>query len=321
MSVVPAQGGEPRVVRARGKGDYAYWPQFLPDGEHFLYALESSSPNGAGFYIGSLDGKLHRKLLGPGSKAIVAAGYFLFNRGDVLYAQEFDAGSLELRGSPAPLSDHILMFGTSVGASFFASLSRGPNDVLAYRTGSTGSDAELTWFDRSGNRISTLGRAAQFSNPALTPDGKWMAAGRRDAQGARDLWLFDLGRETNTRLTFDPADETNPAFSPDGKQIAFTGSARSHRDIYVMDAHGTRAPGLLLESPEEKNVEQWSPDGKYLVYNTNPTPGAPQDLYVLPLFGETQADRHADLSLHGGHGTDLAQRQMAGVSIQRIGHV
>jgi hypothetical protein len=53
-----------------------------------------------------------------------------------------------------------------------------------------------------------------------------------------------------------------------------------------MDAHGTRVPELLLESPEQKNVEQWSPDGKYLVYNTNPTPGTPQDLYVLPLFGD-----------------------------------
>ena len=213
-------------------------------------------------------------------------GYLVFSRGDVLYAQEFDSRSLELRGQPAPLSDHVLTFGTSVGANFFASLSRGPNDVLAYRTGSTGSDVELTWFDRSGNRISTLGPAAQFSNPALSPDGKWMATGRRDAQGGRDLWLFDLGRGTNTRLTFDPADEFNPTWSPDGKQIAFTGTSRGHRDIYVMDAHGTRAPELLLESPEEKNVEQWSPDGKYLVYNTNPTPGAPQDLYVLPLFGD-----------------------------------
>ena len=42
-----------------GRANYAqYWPQFLPDGEHFLYAFQSSSPNGNGFYIGSLDGKL-----------------------------------------------------------------------------------------------------------------------------------------------------------------------------------------------------------------------------------------------------------------------
>jgi len=208
--------------------------------------------------------------------------YLVFSRGDVVYAQEFDSKSLELRGLPTPLADHVLTFGTSTGANFFASLSRGPKDVLAYRTGSTGSDVELTWFDRSGNRISTLGPPAQFSNPALSPDGKWMATGWKDAQGDRDVWLFDLGRGTNTRLTFDPADEFNPAWSPDGKQIAFTGTSRRHRDIYVMDAHGTRAPELLLESPEPKNVEQWSPDGKYLVYNT----GTPQDLYVLPLFGD-----------------------------------
>jgi Tol biopolymer transport system component len=287
LDAVPAKGGERRVVRALGQGEHVqYWPQFLPDGEHFLYALQASSQDDTGFYIGSLDGKVRRKLLGADTKAIVVDGYLLFSRGDGLYAQEFDSRSLELRGQATPLADHVLTFGTSTGANFFASLSRGPNDVLAYRTGSTGADAELAWFDRSGNRISRLGPTAQFSNPALSPDGKWVATGRRDAQGGRDLWLFDLGRGTNTRLTFDPADEFNPTWSPDGKQIAFTGTSRGHRDIYVMDAHGTRAPEVLLESPEQKNVEQWSPDGKYLVYNTNPTPGTPQDLYVLPLFGD-----------------------------------
>jgi Tol biopolymer transport system component len=287
LYAVPAQGGERRVVRALGQGEYTqYWPQFLPDGEHFLYAFQSSVQDDNGFYIGSLDGKVRRKLLGPDTKAIALDGYLMFSRGDVVYAQEFDYKNLELRGQPTPLSDHVLTFGTSYGANFFASLTRSPNDVLAYRTGNTGSDVELTWFDRSGNRLSTLGPAAQFSNPALSPDGKWIATGRRDTQGGRDLWIFDFGRGTNTRLTFDPADELNPAWSPDGKQIAFTGTSRHHRDIYVMDAHGTRAPELLLESATDKNVEQWSPDGKYLVYNSGTSQGAPQNLYVLPLFGD-----------------------------------
>jgi serine/threonine protein kinase len=284
---VPAQGGESKVVRVPGKGEYnQYWPQFLPDGEHFLYALQSSSQDNDGFYIGSLDGKLRRKVLERDTKAIAVDGYLVFSRGDALFVQEFDSNGLELRGQPARLADHVLTFGTSFGANFFASLSRGPNSVLAYRTGSTGSDVELTWCDRSGNRTSTLGMKSQFYSPALSPDGKWMAVGRRDGRETRDLWLFDLDRGTNTRLTFDPADELNPTWSPDGKQIAFTGTSKGQRDIYVMDAHGTRAPELVLASPEEKNVEQWSPDGKYLVYNTHAATGQPQNLYVLPLFGD-----------------------------------
>jgi serine/threonine protein kinase len=287
LYAVPAQGGERRVVRPLGPGElYQYWPQFLPDGEHFLYRFELSSQDDNGFYIASLDGKLRRKLLGSDAKAIAVDGYLLFSHADILYAQEFDSRSLELRGQPTQLSDHVLTFGTSAGANFFASLRSGPNDVLAYRTGSTGSDDELAWFDRSGNRISTVGPTAQFSNPALSPDGKWMAIDRRAVQGRRDLWLFDLNRGTNTRLTFDPADELNPVWSPDGKQIAFTGTSRGHRDIYVMDAHGTRPPELVLESAEAKNVEQWSPDGKYLVYNTNTVQGAQQNLNVLPLLGD-----------------------------------
>jgi eukaryotic-like serine/threonine-protein kinase len=37
LTAVPAQGGERMVVRALKQGEYTqYWPQFLPDGEHFL---------------------------------------------------------------------------------------------------------------------------------------------------------------------------------------------------------------------------------------------------------------------------------------------
>jgi Tol biopolymer transport system component len=209
-------------------------------------------------------------------------GYVLFNRGDTLYAQPFDAKRIELKGDPVPLADHVLTFGTAAGANFFTS----SNGVLAYRTGAPGADFELAWFDRSGKRLSTIGSPAQFTNPALSPDERWLAVGKMDPQTkTRDLWLYDLVRGTNTRLTFDPGDDLNPVWSPDGKQIAFSAKRKGERDIYLMDANGTREPEIVLQTSLQKNVEQWSPDGKFLVYNSQP-PNTNPDLYVLPLSGE-----------------------------------
>jgi eukaryotic-like serine/threonine-protein kinase len=284
LVMVPAQGGEPKLIRALGKGELAqYWPQFLPDGKNFLYRSEAEKRDESGVYVASVDGKIRRKLLGADSKAIAVDGHLLFSRGDVLFAQPFDFNSLELAGEPVQLADHVLTFGNAAGTNFFAS----SNGVLTYRTGTGGSDVQFTWFDRSGNRLSVIGQGGQFTNPALSPDGKWLAAGRADRQvgGTRDLWLYDLVRGTNTRLTYDPGDETNAAWSPDGNRIAFSAKRQGERDIYIMDAHGTREPELLLQTPVQKNVEQWSPDGKYLVYNSQ-APGAAADLYVLPLVGD-----------------------------------
>jgi Tol biopolymer transport system component len=284
---VSAQGGEPKPVEGGSKRDLAqYWPQFLPDGKHFLYNVESDPRDDGGVYAGSLDGGARKKLLGRDSKGVYAGfDYLLFNRGDTLYAQPFDPKRIELKGDPVPLAEHLLTFGTTAGANFFTS----SNGVLAYRTGTHGADFELAWFDRSGKRLSGIGSPAQFSNPALSPDERWLAVGKMDLKIlTRDLWLYDLARGASTRLTFDPGDDLNPAWSPDGKQIAFTAKRKGERDIYLIDANGTREPELLLQTPKRKNVEQWSPDGKYLVFNLEAS-DTNSDLYLLPLSGERKA--------------------------------
>ena len=284
---VPAQGGEPRTLEKPLKGERVrYWPHFLPDDEHFLYNSENERQEETGVYIGSLNGGIRKKLLGPDTKAVHAGlGYMLFSRAANLYAQSFDARRMELTGDAAPLAESLLTFGTAAGANFFAS----SNGVLAYRTGNSGADSQLIWFDRSGKPAGTVGTPGQFTNPALSPNEKWLAVGKLDMQAkSRDLWLYDLTRGTSTRLTFDPADDLNPAWSPDGSRIAFTSNRRGHRDVYTMDASGTREPEILLESPLQKNVEQWSPDGKYILLNLQ-APNKPADLYLVPVMGERTA--------------------------------
>jgi Tol biopolymer transport system component len=107
-------------------------------------------------------------------------------------------------------------------------------------------------------------------SPALSGDGKRLAVAIRDpGSGRRDIWVFDLERDTASRLTFDPADDLNAAWSPDGTRIAFTSDRRGHRDLYVKKADGTGPDDLLLESATPKSIENWSPDGRWIAYNEN----------------------------------------------------
>jgi len=138
--------------------------------------------------------------------------------------------------------------------------------------------------------MGTLGGVADYSNPALSPDGNRLAIGIRDPSTAkRDVWILDLVRDTTSRFTFDPADDFNPAWSPDGARVAFTSDRRGHRDLYVKNASGTGEDELLLSSGLAKNVEDWSRDGQWIVFNES-VPGSGNDVVALSLESRKTQD-------------------------------
>jgi len=284
---VPAAGGDPKLLLPLAEGEFAQmWPVFLPDGKHYLYLSLGNRPNQQGIYAASLDSSERKFIVATNANAAyVQSGQLLFMRGDVLMAQPFDLKSLTLGGEPRPVADHIEMAQNSTFPN--ANFSASSNGVLVWHRNTQSSQSLLQWFDRSGKRLGVVGEAAEYSNPALSPDDTKLAVGIRNPQTkTRDIWIFDLLRGTRTRLTFDPADDLDSIWSPDGTRIAFSSNRLGQRDIYQKPADGSGSEELLLGGKGGgKNVEDWSPDGKYLIYNFQPT-GAYAHLYVLPLDGD-----------------------------------
>ena len=287
LSTVSAAGGDPKPLRPLADGETAQmWPEFLPDGKHYLYLSLGDRPNQQGIYAASLDSSERKFIVATtANAAYVQSGQLLFMRGDVLMAQPFDLRSLTLGGEPRPVADHIEMAQNSGFPS--ANFSASPNGVLVWHRNTQSSQSLLQWVDRSGKRLGVVGEAAEYSNPALSLDDTKLAVGIRDPQTkTRDIWIFDLLRGTRTRLTFDPADDLDSVWSPDGRRIAFTSNRLGQRDIYQKPADGSGSEELLLGGKGGgKNVEDWSRDGKYLLYNYQP-PGPSAQLYVLPLDGD-----------------------------------
>ena len=84
----------------------------------------------------------------------------------------------------------------------------------------------------------------------------------------------------STKLTLDPADDMNPVWSPDGARVAFTTFRKGNADVFVKNANGVGAETPLLDSSADEFVEDWSKDGRSLIYKL--AQGEFEDLYVLP---------------------------------------
>jgi serine/threonine protein kinase len=280
---VPAGGGSAvevtRVDPPRQTGHR--FPRFLPDGRHFLF-FALGTPESQGVYLGSLDSMDARRLFQADGAAVFAPpDQVLFPREGALWAQRLDPDTLEPVGDSLPVAKSV-----AVDPNLFANvaLSASAAGPVAYRA--SGVQGQLTWFDRSGRQIGTVG-GRDMDQPAdirLAPDGRSVAF-RRMVAGNIDVWLMDIARGILRRFTSDPAREYETAWSPDGSRIAFSSDRNGVLDLYEKAVDRAGAESLLLESPEHKNIYDWSLDGRYILY-TSQSAKTGEDLWVLPLEGD-----------------------------------
>ncbi len=255
------------------------WPVFLPDGRRFLYAATSGRTDAQGIHVASLDsGQVTRVMPATANVAFVPPGFLVFPLGGRLMVQAYDWQRSRLTGEAMQVAEMVA--GTELAAYFSA-----VPDALAYISAPAGPTA-LVWIDRKGNRLGSVGVPGEYYGPQLSPDERTLAVSRRDlATQTRDIWLVDLARGAQSRLTFDPSDDFNPTWSPDGTRIAFTSARKGQRDIYEKAAGRIGEERLILSSAIEKNMECWSPDGRLLLFNVLSGDGKRQ-VWALPLEGE-----------------------------------
>src|SRR5215475_15565085 len=67
---------------------------------------------------------------------------------------------------------------------------------------------QMTWVDRSGKTIETVGPGGPYRGPDVAPDGKRFVVHRHDEMdqsrnGGGDVWLFESGSGPGKRLAGD----------------------------------------------------------------------------------------------------------------------
>ena len=273
---VPASGGEavpatrPDQERFRGSAVSPRRPALL--------ALFARIREMQGIFLGELDSPDQTRIAAADTAAVyMPPGYLLYIRQESLVAKRFDISKYVLSGDAVTVAEPVGWDG-AIGSGAFSVAATG---VIAYRSSGPGS-RQLTWFDRAGKPVGVVGAADANSlqYPVLSRDGHRVVVDRTVLNN-RDVFIVERSRGEPTRLTFSAKTDAAPIWSPDGSRIVYRSSRDNFYDLYEKSSSLEGAETLLYESDAPKIPNDWSPDGKALLF-VSQNPETSNDLFVLP---------------------------------------
>ena len=269
---VNADGSDNRIVLPfTDKEEQTHrWPLFLPDGEHFLFWAgnfsNSKDDRYGGIYFGSLASKEKKQVA-------LCHSSFGYDAHDLYFADgQRQLVSMALNPSAGTVSGSPVVVGSSVGlqpSTYWAALTAAENGTVVYNTGVGAVLSVLTWIDRSGKELGSIGEPGEIANPTLSPDGKRVVVDMADLKANNvDLWLESTNGGGNTRFTFDPAEEVDGVWSPDGSQVAYRIALEDGTSVLVKSANGMEKERFLAKGDpiNDTVLNSWSPDGRQILY-------------------------------------------------------
>ncbi len=275
LQQVGGAGASTKVItrpdRTLGEADHL-WPERLPGGRAVLFTITAVTGglDAAQVAVLDLQSGTHRLLLRGGSHAHFVSdglpprnegGHLVYAAAGRLRAVPFDLARLEVRGTPVPIISDVVT--TSIGAMDAVVAGDG---TLAYVSGAVSAEQTrtLVWVDRQGRETPIPAAARSYVYPRLSPDGTRMAVYSADQE--LDLWVWDLGRTTLTRATFDTAIDAFPVWTPDGHRVIFSSDRTGARNLFWQPADGAGPVERLTESPNTQHATDVSPDGQRLIF-------------------------------------------------------
>jgi Tol biopolymer transport system component len=267
---VPAGGGTATDItmldQEYGETNHRF-PYFLPDGQHFVFAAVVGTCCPAArpgrLRIGSLADTATTVLIEQESSAIFASGHLLFSSqpSGALLARPFDAATGTFTGDAFPVAQDVASEG-----SRYISVSASDTGLLVFVPGGYAQrPSQLTWFDRAGQALATIGEPDRIAALSLSSDERRVVvAAGMDA--GRDLFIVDVDSGTRTRFTFDLDLEVSALWSPDDRWVAFGSSRSGQQFLRRKLASGTADAETLVEDRTRMRPATWSPDGRHLLY-------------------------------------------------------
>jgi Tol biopolymer transport system component len=233
------------------------WPQFLPDGQRFVFVARSGRPDRSSAYLGFLDGRPPVRLMESSSQVRYAAGHLVYVQDDTVVARAFDDARLTLVGDPIRIADGAGSQGTSLRSRFSIS----DNGVLVHQVQEPPL-FNLRWYDRTGQAGATLGAPDTVANLRISPDATRVLIDRADnPRGGRSVWLMDIATGRRSPVTFGESDDWQPIWSRDGERVLFGSFRNGPLDLYQRPANGATPDAVLVASEVQKEPSDWSRDG------------------------------------------------------------
>jgi Tol biopolymer transport system component/predicted Ser/Thr protein kinase len=281
LQQVPDAGGAQHSMTRFEKRDVSHrWPEFLPGGKGVLFdaGLGPFNFTNAEVAVQSVGTSERRNLIQGGMNPRYApSGHLLYAQGGSLMAVPFDSKRLEVTGAAVPVVEGVLQSPLSGHAQYSFSAT---GSLVYVPGGIQAAQSRLVWVSRNGAEQPLVAPPRAYQNPRLSPDGRRIATAIQDQEA--QVWLYDLARETLTRLTFEGNTNTAPVWTPDGKRIAFQSNKEGQLNIFWQLADGSGGLERLTTSEYLNTPMSWSADGQLLAFmEINPT--TERDIWVLRL--------------------------------------
>jgi serine/threonine-protein kinase len=282
FSRIPSAGGEATPVTELAPGEVVHrWPQVLPGGKAVIFSAYTSmyGLDSATVEVLSLrDGR--RKTLVPVGTwgRYLPSGHLVYINKGTLFAVPFDLDRLEVHGTPTPVLEGVA-YSAAWGS---AEIDFSRTGTLVYRGSRTGSGlVTVQWLDGSGDTRPLLPVPGNYLFPSLSPDGSRLAL-----VSAGDIWVYELGRGSMTRLTF-VGGYSDPLWTADGRYILL----RAAGGMWWILADGTGQPQLLTQSKNQQFPTSFTADGKRLAFlEITPASGA-SDVWTVSVESDNSGLR------------------------------
>jgi eukaryotic-like serine/threonine-protein kinase len=265
---VSSRGGVPRLLLDPDKSEETQsfsTPSFVPSDAHqlLLFSLGITAPT-----VTLLD-------LRSGSRTAITSGIWpvysqtghiiyqnsLYGRG--LWAVPVSTHNWQRIGEPFQIAENG-SYPTLSGDGTLVYLEEFPRNRV------------LTWVNRAGAVLEETGQPqAEIAVPSLSPDGRLIGVEGVEGNTGADVWIHSATGSAKIRVTVHAARDSRAIWSPDGSEIAFWSDRNGSPEVFITSAvpGSTARPVLIGGLPLRGLPEDWSSDGKYLVYKPLGTTG------------------------------------------------
>jgi hypothetical protein len=287
-------GGIPSstLERVSGAGEVAEeWPadpnvQFvvpmatLPDGR-FMVAQVGRIPDTTGVFLCKPGPRNCTRVLQTATNVSLASpGRIVYGVDGTLFGQRFDATVGRITSPP-----EVIVTDVAHLAIGYHAFTQGPDGTIAWRPQIPQLlETSLVWFDRAGAQLGTIGKPGPYRQIELSPDGGRLAVERYGEAGL-GIELVDLSRNNFTQIAL-PASATavgDVIWSPDSTRLAAALSSNAgplQINVLNVDRHSSKVETLATGQDPDRHLqcpEDWSSDGRHIVYVLAPDPPPDED--------------------------------------------
>jgi Tol biopolymer transport system component len=249
-----------RLTHERG-GDFE--PVFARDGRSVIFASYRGDTL-ALWRIATAGGNAERLTVGTGPESQPALSSDGLRLAYSTFIDAYDLVIVDLETGERETVDSLL---DETGPSL-----AGDGSAIVYVSGRAGAGdlwhQALAGGRRSGSPRRLTNLSGNLSTPALSPDGRWVAF-KREAGGAREIWIVSSSGGPPERFSEAGADSLNPSWSPDGARLAYVREERGDYHVWTAPVSEGRRAGdpLRISSGHGMNfLPVWSWDGRWIAW-------------------------------------------------------